>query len=313
MTTQAIFHLTGDHRITSLFVDDVSNCILIGLSDGRIIKADKSIGNAYLTGRRTISAIVEDGYGFLSDEAAVTALYLSKDAVLQASSNEELINSWATVQPYSASRTKEVTGVFTGPPLWAGEDFIFWREISWDCFIPGDSSIAVQVRAADTQEHLLEKAWTTYNATGNQAKSLDYMSKDGAWIQFRAILSSSEITDMPRISNLSVSYRTRFSVYFFTTKFTMSRGTNLNSGLIIANMSVPRNTEVKIGLSDQNTSDWNQYQLVDTEKAFSINKTGTERIKVGFKMISHSDDVFASVNEFALMLGGEKAETIRTS
>ena len=155
------------------------------------------------------------------------------------------------------------------------------------------------------------KNWTSFDSTSVQPISLDTFSLKEPWIQIRVSLKSSFKNISPSVSSVAVSYRTKFAVYFFTTKFILERGSNLESGLIVANMSIPQNTEIKIGISDKNSAVWNEYQIISTDKAFQIATEDTERLKVGLKFISYSNNAIAITDEFALMLGGQKMNVLK--
>ncbi|MCK9433743.1 MAG: hypothetical protein M0R32_02715 [Candidatus Cloacimonetes bacterium] len=314
MIAKEILHLNEDQRITSLFVDDKSNCILIGLSDGRIIKADRSVINAYATGKRTISAIVEDSYGYISNEAIIGALYLFRNAVLKLDERGIVTSTWNANVPYSAKEESKIEGVFTSIPLWAGEDFILWKDLIWEVNNPEGTQTKLQIRTAESRAELESSDWKTFDASnGQNSVSLDSFGNKGEWLQLRAVLTTSSKNSSPVVANVAVSYRTKFSVYFYTTKFIMERGSNLESGLLIANMETPRNTEVKIGINDKNSGDWDGYQIIDPDKIFQIEAKDSERIKIGFKMISYSEDAFATIDEFSVLLGGEKMEILRVN
>lgn len=314
MIAKEILHLNTEQRITSLFVDKQSNNILLGLNDGRIIKANRSVINAYATGKRVVSAVVEDAYGNISNEVALNVLYLLRNAILKVDGNEAVSSTWTANCPYSAIETGEIKGIFTSQPLWAGEDFIFWKEIMWDIANPTGTKTTLQVRSAPTSDSLEASEWKTFNASsGQHFESLDTLDIKNPWLQTRCILTTSNKNHTPIVAKVAVVYRTKFSVYFYTTKFVMERNSNLESGLLIANMDIPRNTEVKIGVADNNSSEWNGYQIIDPEKSFLINKKDSERIKIGFKLISNSPDTYATIDEFALMLGGEKMEILKVT
>lgn len=314
MKPNALLHLNGDQRITSLFVDDISGSIFIGLSDGRIIGANRSLLNSHATGNRSFSASIEDGYGFISQEAFKRVLYICRDAVLRAERTNEVSNIWKTIKPYSANETNEIVGVFTSRPLWAGEDFIFWKDVFWDSNGGENTEATVQVRIASSSGELESKDWLSFNViSGEQSASLDQSASIGAWIQMRVVLKSSTANFSHFINKVGISYRSKYALYFYTMKFSMDRGTNLDSGLLVANMDVPRNTEVKIGVTDTNSNEWNDYQIIDVDRAFKLDKTETERMKVGFKIISHSPDSFAKIDEFAVMVGGEKMKMLKAT
>lgn len=314
MSVKSILHLNGDQRITSLFTDAISNCVFIGLSDGRIIKAEKSVVNAYATGNRTVSSIIENGYGSVSNEVFNKAIYLCRNQILQVEQEGYISSRWETENPFSANRTYEIEGIFTSQALYAGDDFIVWKDVLWESSGLEDSEILIQVRVGKTEQELLSKEWLSFDTLNtSETRSLNSLNGNGSWIQVRAILKTSERDFSPSINTISISYQTRYAVYFFTTKFTMERGANLKSGLIVANMNVPQNTEIKVGIVDSNTADWTKYNIVPLDRAFPIIPENSERLKIGFKFISHYPASYANVDEFAMMVSGEKMKSLKVT
>ena len=310
MKPDALLHLNGNQNITSLYADAVSNCLFIGTNNGRIIKATGSVLNSYGTGRRVFDASVENEYGLVSSVSLAKVLYLCRDAVLKIQETGEIDNAWKIRSPYSANEEGEIEGPFITKPLWAGDDFIFWENIFWDSVLNSGTTATVQVRTADSSEGLVSSEWVSFVvSSGEQSISLDDIKTNGKWIQVKILLKTTS-SFSPIFGNLTVTYRTKYALYFYTTKFSMEKGTNLDSGLIIAKMTSPTNTEVKIGIADSNTSKWNDYQIIEPDRAFTMSGNGSDRMKVGIKMISHSDDAFASVDEFALLVGGNKLKRL---
>jgi hypothetical protein len=72
-------------------------------------------------------------------------------------------------------------------------------------------------------------------------------------------------------------------------------------------MTEPKNTEIKFGIAGTNTSDWNDYNVIETNKLFALNNL--ERMKIGIKMVSYDENV-PEVAEFSLLTGSEKDNNI---
>jgi hypothetical protein len=237
-----------------------------------------------------------------------------RNAILKIDESGSVLSTWKVNCPYSASETSDIQGVFTSVPLWAGEDFIFWKEIMWDVSNPTGTKTILQVRSASTKEELEFSGWKTFEASsGQHFENLDMLGIKNAWLQLRCVLNTSSKNISPSVARVTVVYRTKFSVYFYTTKFVMKKGVDLETGLLVANMEVPRNTEVKIGISDKNTNEWDGYQIINPDEAFIINEKKSERIKIGFKLISNSSDTYATIDEFALLLGGKQMEILKVT
>ena len=61
-------------------------------------------------------------------------------------------------------------------------------------------------------------------------------------------------------------------------------------------------TEIKFGITNENSVDWDDYQAVEVNRFFELDNL--ENIKVGIKFISYGDYT-PEVAEFALMTGAE--------
>ena len=131
---------------------------------------------------------------------------------------------------------------------------------------------------------------------------------NGRYFQVKVeIRSSGDISSI--VHNINVIYTTKQTSYFFSEIFSLEKDSNINQGIITATINEPLNTEVKFGISDKNTSDWNSYQLVELDKFFPLNNL--ENIKIGVKFSSYDVVNIPDVSEFALLCSGDKKEILK--
>jgi hypothetical protein len=78
----------------------------------------------------------------------------------------------------------------------------------------------------------------------------------------------------------------------------------LKSGLVTATITAPPQTEVLFGISEKDSVDWRDYQVIDLDKSFLLNGL-YDQFKVGIKFNSTSPSVAAEVDGFAVMLSGD--------
>jgi hypothetical protein len=303
-----ILKLTGGSTISALHYDAASKTLLIGVSDGRIIKATSLSSNAYLAGTRSVFAQIKDGFGRISASGWSNLTYALKNIIMQVSEGK-VPTKWLSVsRPFSAQSSEKILATFISPPMYAGDDFVRWELLNWSQVVSSGSGVRIAVRVADSEEALASSSWCYFysDVAGGVSESLDRFNLAGAYVQMMVEMVTYENSVSPQVGSLSVSYRTKFAVYFFTTKFKLEGGSNASTGLITASMSVPTNTEVKFGVVGTNSTNWLDYKVVDLEKLFVMPDSIKDRLKVGIKLISYSDTAAPSVDEFGMSIGASK-------
>jgi hypothetical protein len=307
-----LIEFANDEYITYMMKDIAKGGVLFATSQGRIIGCQESVINAYLTGDRNVYAEVKDGFGNISDTAWTTFFYGLYNKIVEINEQKEIIKWKYEVQP-SAILIDRITGVFLSPILSVKEDLNFWKELIWQENKPDDTEIIICIRAADTIGQLTVLPWDycfisedsdrTYGSTGFITRDLNTYQIKGKYLQFKVTMTTDAKNISPSVVNLAVTYSTKFATYFFTTKFALQNRSDVKSGLIVANMTEPRNTEIKFGIAGTNSADWNDYAVIEMNKLFSLNSL--ERMKVGIKMIAYDENV-PEVAEFSLLTGSLK-------
>ena len=305
-----ILELPQDEYISHMTLDDFKG-VLFATSNGRILSCDKKIYNAYLTGERTVYSDIWDGYGNKSITAETTFMYSLYKRVLEITKDKMITNTryFPTTIP---EKCDKITAEFISPVLHIKQDFGLWKELLWEEAKPLQSDIFICIRVSDTMEALASSPWkycfqSNPFETGVISRQLNNINISGQYIQIKAEMISYKKNITPMIANISIKYSTKKAFYFFTEKFSLEKDTNLTSGMMIANITKPINTEINFGITDKNSSNWNDYKTVDVEKLFSVDNY--KNIKVGVKLVSY-DTHIPSVDEFALIFGDEKKQII---
>jgi hypothetical protein len=307
----SLIEFTNDEYITYMIKDIAKGGILFATSQGRIIGCRESVVNAYMTGDRNVYAEVRDGFGNTSDTAWTTFFYGLYNKIAEINEEKEIVKWKFEVQP-SAILTDRITGVFLSPILSVKEDLNFWKQLIWKENKPANTEIIICIRSADSIAQLQALSWDycfvsddsdiAYGSNGFITRDLNIYQIKGKYLQFRVTMTTDAYNISPSVVSLAITYSTQFATYFFTTKFALQNQSNVKSGLIIANMTEPQNTEIRFGIAGTNTADWNDYTVVDPNKLFSLGNL--ERMKVGIKMISYDDNI-PEVAEFSLLTGSE--------
>ena len=301
-----IFCTNHSERITTCFVDSLTNSILIGFNNGRVVKANRSIINTYASGHRYLSAKLKDGFGYVSSERYKEILYLCKDKILNFKENE-LMRKWEAKDVFASIKEEGASGVFTSKPFFAEKDFLFWDLLFWDLSSNEDDDVRLMVRTA-AQKHLLGiQDWISIDLSAqNGETSLEFLNQKHRYFQFQIRLRAKSHKSSPTFINIGVSYRSSFSSVFFTQLFNLENNINIKNGLIVANSFKPRYTEVKFGVSSEDSPDWENFKEIELNKVFNLEEKRYEDIKIGIRLITHSASNFPNVENFSFMLGGEQ-------
>lgn len=302
MKIEPILNLKNEEEISSLFYDEVSNRILVGTSQGRILIVKQLASNMYLMGNRSIYAQTTSCYGDASPMAVVNLKYGLKNKIIELTDTMEIVR-WKSVNyPAGAESFGTVSGIFTTPILWAGEDFGWWGNTVWNQTVESGGRVLVAIRVAGSEDAILSAPWNTYESSdsGEITWSLDNFSIAGSYAQAKIILQSSLNGLSPVVSNFVIPYYSKHASYFFVTKITMKKGSAIKGGLLTASVSAPPNTEIKWGITGGNSSSWNDYSPVYPDKLFQILNNPAERIKIGAKLLSYDNENYPTIDEFAV-------------
>lgn len=310
MQSQPILILNDDVVINCLLLDESGNRVIIGTSDGKIIKMDMLVANAYLTGNRSIFSQIEDGFGNISNVGCSNLTYQLKEQILKILENKTMTVLKQIPISFSASMLEnKANAIFTSQVLNGGEDFIGWKSMEWKQIIPTGTTTTIYVRSHTTTNNLMSSNWYSLKYTDNAGSvslSLDDLPNTGQYIQFKIVLSTSVNSITPSVYNLNIFYQTINATYLYTQKYILTKNTNTKSIILTANIIQPQYTEVKFGVSDGKTANWNDYYPLDLEKINEIPSTIKDRLKIGAKLITHVPYACPVINEFALIFKGDK-------
>lgn len=302
MKSEPILALKNGETVMSMMYDRPRGAVLVGTSDGRILIIRRLGMNAFMAGDRTIYASAIGPSGEESDAKHRNVRYGIIDRILEISSSHEIARWKKFENPTGIDSNKKSIGTFTTPVLWAGENFGWWGDLSWSQSLPDGCRVVVQARMAGSSDAVSSAKWMTLesDSSGMVVKSLDESSIAGSYAQIRVHLESPAGSDSPEVSTLILPFFTRHVSYFFTVKMSMHKGTDIRGGMLVGVVSMPENTDVKWGVANSASADWNDYVEVTPGKAFTLPEGFGDRIKVGARMVSYDDERYPSVDEFSL-------------
>ena len=126
-------------------------------------------------------------------------------------------------------------------------------------------------------------------------------------MQIKVSMESKGIVS-PSVADTTIVYTTKEASYFFTTRFSLENGSDINTGLIVADITEPVNTEVQMGVCNFESSDWNDYKIVSYDRFFELDNF--ENVKVGMKFIAYDETHIPEVASFAMIFSGDKKQTV---
>jgi len=296
-------------NINSVFLNRSGNNILIGTSDGRIIKMDMLVTNAYLTGERSIFAQLQDGFGNVSDIGYSDLTYQLRNQIVKILEDKTTETLKEIKMVFSASMLEnKAEAIFTSQIINGGADFVSWTSMEWQQSTPTNTLTRIYVRSGDNADSVASSKWYCLKYMDNAGSiflSLDDLENAGKYIQFKMVLATNVASITPSVYNLNIFYKTILANFFFTQKYILKKNTNIKSIILTANVAKPQYTEVKFGISDGKTTNWEDYFPIDMGKLTAVPVTVKDRMKVGIKFISHTASSYPMVNEFALIFKGD--------
>lgn len=305
-----ILELPPFESVVKLVNDDETGSVLISTSNGRILSCSKVTINGFMTGERLVYADAYDGCGYIGEAQTVFNYSLYKK-IAEIDENK-VIKQWKFSNPFSATKSENIVAIFQGPIVNITNDFGFWKEVIWEETKPIGSNVTIYLRAGTSEEELLKAPWiystTSEGETSPITRSLNNVGLNGQYIQVKVEMETTVKDITPSVTNVTVKYSSKNSSYFFTNKFTIDLDNAAQKGLLTANVSQPVNTEIQFGITDKNTADWTQYQVITPDKMFDINN---KEMKIGIKFTSY-DASLPVVSEFALMVGGETLKELNS-
>lgn len=306
-----ILELPNNEKITSLFPCPVENVLLIGTSHGRILRQTKLSKNVYGTGARMISTQMTDGYGNFSPVFMGDLFYAFHDQIVQVNEDKNIASLKNKILVLATSQNQEMKGLFTSPILWGGNDFGYWESIYIEQNCPDDCETEFFLRTAAIEVEVAKQNWLSVYKGREDTKELAFDLR-GNYLQIKAELSTDVNKKKPYIYKIIVSYRTKHAVYFFTNKFSLERDTNLARGLFSASYIQPAATEIRFGITSENTSDWDQYTILDLDQVIDLPEGIQDSFKIGIKLISASTVNSPTVDEFAFVFEGAKKNQLNS-
>jgi hypothetical protein len=275
--------------------------------------------NPFGKGLNYVFAQIVNGEGDISSVANTSIYYDLYNAIVKSSgigTGFDIIEE--NTDSFRVSKNTRATAVYTSDVLKADEDFGFWKSITWTQN-SSHGRVVVALKVAETEADVIAKDWEYYIseeaevAYGGYAlpstfvvnKDLDRFNLKGRFMMFKVDLETETTIENPIVSEFIITYGGKHSVFFFTRKIKIEKNSNVDDMLLTASTSIPENTEIRFGVTSGNSSNWQDYKIIDLDKVEDLSTTWGSSVKVGIKLSSYSDVSVPVVQEIAFLLGAD--------
>jgi len=313
---------TGDGADISKMEYALGHGVLYPVSDhGDVYRILELEDNAFGHGDRRVYTQILDGIGNRMDGPITDFTFELYRAIVSVEQDQQDFTIVAeSVDAWSAERKTVVTGVYISDILAAGEDFGYWNTISWtqSCL---DSRVVVaiktgfsvaEVEAKDWERYFEEPCVPYYGGSGSTlvTRNLDFFNLRGNYIQFKVELITELDGVVPQVRDLVISYVGKHSVFFFTDKIRIERGSEFGNAIITASVTLPSRTEVAFAFGPADSVEWSDYKVVDAGRLAQIPAAYRDRMRVGIRFTSYDAVSVATVHEFAFSFDSDDENKI---
>jgi len=283
---------------------------LFALSDASIYKINSIPSNFNGQGLNNVYSKLLDGNGDLNF-SNTNIYYDLYNSIISTYFDSNSISIIKNNQKFnSISKNSYITAVYISDILKADEDMGFWKTISWTQSNIEKIEVSIKVcdnqneiESLDWQYHIWEIADDTYNYQDiNIIKSLDKFNLKGRFLQFKVEFISYNDFDNPYVGDLIIIYANKHSVFFFTRKIKISKEDNVDNVIVTSSYSEPINTSVKFGITNTNSSDWEEYKIISLNELVKLDNNGNS-IKIGIKMSSSDPINYPIVQDIGVLIG----------
>lgn len=302
-----VLRLPNNEKITYMTKDPAIGGVLFATSRGRILYSEDAFSNAIGSGERLVYANVRNGYGSSSDTSSSNFFYSLYKRLLETSSSKA-VDKIKYKEETVVYPNEKISAFFLSPILKSEEDIGFWKSIFWSENKLEKTKIKICIRSGESENELLGKEWGTcfQSSEGESSpisRELNNLHLDGDLAQIKVVMETESDQENPSVTDLGLVYSSKRAQYFYTIKFSLERNSNINKGLITATVTEPLNTEVIFGYSDINSSNWEDYKIIDRDSFFDMENI--DNVKIGAKMVSY-DGSLPSIDEFSIIFSGDK-------
>ena len=183
---------------------------------------------------------------------------------------------------YSAERIMKETGVYTSEIFNGTTGHVSWGRFSWDGFAPNGTDIRFYIRVSNSRSEIANQPYTL-EINQNQ-NNIDISFLNGQYLQVKVVMRS--LVDIsPYVSKIVITNNAGSASHFFTNTFPLPA--NVKRGIITLEKDLPIGSDIIVGVSGKDATDFSQYQIIPENRIFSFNNDNQGKsLRVGFRFVS---------------------------
>lgn len=275
----------NNENVTSLYFSKDKDSVFIGTDDGRIIHQSAVTKNIMGTGNRIITGQTYDNFGNSPEMGSAEFTYAIYNQLIKTNSEGDVVESLITDVPVFSGVDGYSKGIFLSPVLSAGNDFGYWENIIVHQNVPSSANTDFFIRTSHDKTELENQPWVSVYNEKNSVQSIS-IKQQGQYLQMKIEMGASAAEEDPYVYSLIASYRVKHGVFFFTNKFSLEKAIDSIEGEMVARYSAPDYTEVQFGVTNKNSAEWSDYDILDLNRFQNLDID--KRFKLGIKLISHT-------------------------
>jgi hypothetical protein len=300
--------VTLDYTVYIKFIDFAGNETTLYNSDGELKPRVESEESEVTEGDEAIATADEVlSSERLWDTVSIDELdgFSLQGRLITYDANGRIIKTLKGSTPYlTGGRVDEEKAIYVSEQFDGTNNLVSWNTISYSGSIPTGTEIILRIKTYDDIDGRDDVSWSEPVLSGADISGLS-----GRFFQFQATLSSVVRGITPVLNNVTITAKTTFGVHYFTTNFVLP--SNLRSGILTANVVKPDATEIVFGIGTDSSTNWNNYQIIPTEKLFVIDEDKRDQnLRVGVRFLSSAEEA-PELHEFALIFSMENGEMIK--
>jgi len=183
---------------------------------------------------------------------------------------------------YSGTKVEAEIGVYESEVFDGTQDLVQWQALQWEATQYDNTLVQMYVRSSNSSTDILLAPWIGPYGIEDSA-NLDISFITGRYIQFKVLLTSKVKDVSPIFNRALIKAVTTEAIHFFTTNFALPSAPT--KGILTSQSLIPVAADVVFGINTTNSVDWNDYQVIDENRVFNVNQTGSN-IRIGIKFIT---------------------------
>jgi hypothetical protein len=183
---------------------------------------------------------------------------------------------------YSSERIMKETGVYLSEVFNGTTGHVSWGKFAWEGFSPDGTDIRFYIRVSDSRSGILSQPFTF--EIDKNSNNVDISFLNGQYLQIKVVMRSL-VNTSPYVSKIVITNNAGSASHFFTNTFPLPA--NIKRGIITLEKDLPVGSDIIVGVSGRDATDFSQYQIIPENRIFSFdNSNQGQKLRVGFRFVS---------------------------